>query len=131
MLEKDNEASKSDGGAGGRTALPEDEKAGSLQGCTQAWGSLAGHVVPGPLVMRKCEALGDDMGKRNRRGHPWKTTNEFSLSFPLCTPESHPDREVIRLFERTAISFLPCECFLVLIYLTTYFAFLWSVATIS
>ena len=31
VLEKDNEAFKSDGGAGGRAALPEDEKAGSLQ----------------------------------------------------------------------------------------------------
>ena len=62
MLEKDNEA--------------EDEKAGGLQWCTQTWGSLAGHVVPGPMVMRKWGALGDDMGKRYPRGHPWKTTNE-------------------------------------------------------
>ena len=31
VLEKDNEAFKSDGGAGGRAALPEDEKAESAQ----------------------------------------------------------------------------------------------------
>ena len=76
MPEKGSKSFESEDGAGGSAAIPEDEKAGSLQGCTQTWGSLAGHVVPGPMVMRKWGALGDDMGKRYPRGHPWKTTNE-------------------------------------------------------
>ena len=34
-------------------AVPEDEKAGSLQRCRQTWGSLAGRIKPCQLVNRE------------------------------------------------------------------------------
>ena len=65
-------------------AVPEDEKAGSLQRCRQTWGSLAGHVEPRPLDNgeweRLCVVITDSADR--------KTTNESltqSIRFPLCT----------------------------------------------
>lgn len=59
--EKDNEDLQSDGGVGRKAAIPEDKKAGSLQWCTQTWGSLAGHVKPELLVNREWETLWCDV----------------------------------------------------------------------
>lgn len=61
VLEKDNKDLQCDNGAGGRTTIPEDEGAGSVQWCTQTWGSLPGHAEPGSLVNREWETMDCDM----------------------------------------------------------------------